>query len=232
MNVLAFDTCFGALSVAVRWQTARGEWLLRESYEEIDRGHAERLMPAIAAVIDGAGLGYDRIDRIAVSTGPGSFTGLRIGIAAARGLALAMAKPVVGMSSLAVIAERADLLLRALRAGRDIVVAMDARKGGLYVQAFAATAGDAASPPELLAIDAAAEKYGGSDAIAVGTGAQALAAAAGTGARLCVALPKLQPHARGLALLGHMLPVLSPVTPLYLRPVDAKPQSAAVLPRG
>ena len=98
MGVLAFDTCFGAVSVAVRWQSARGEILLREDYEERETGHAERLMPMIESVMHGAGLRFSSINRIAVTLGPGSFTGLRIGIAAARALGLAANIPVVGMT--------------------------------------------------------------------------------------------------------------------------------------
>ena len=68
------------------------------------RGHAEALMPLIARVMDAAALGFAELDRIAVTTGPGSFTGLRVGIAAARGIALAAGKPAVGLTTLAAFA--------------------------------------------------------------------------------------------------------------------------------
>ncbi len=68
------------------------------------RGHAEALMPLIARVMDAAKLEFAELDRIAVTTGPGSFTGLRVGIAAARGIALAAAKPSIGLSTLAAYA--------------------------------------------------------------------------------------------------------------------------------
>jgi tRNA threonylcarbamoyladenosine biosynthesis protein TsaB len=109
MNVLAFDTCFGAVSAAVRWKSARGEWLLREAYEPLTVGHAERLLPMIDDVMIGSGLTYQQLDRIAVTIGPGGFTGLRVGVAAARAMALATGKPVVGLTSLAAMAERAIL---------------------------------------------------------------------------------------------------------------------------
>src|SRR5512145_626858 len=108
MNVLAFDTCFGAVSVAVRGQCASGEWRLREVYEERATGHAERLFPMMAEVMDGAGLAFSALDRIAVTLGPGTFTGVRVGISAARALALALGKPVVGITSLAAMAYRAE----------------------------------------------------------------------------------------------------------------------------
>ena len=89
MNVLAFDTCLGAVSVAVRWQGPGGDWLTRHAHEARERGHAERLMPMIAEVMEDAGLAFSDLDRIAVTVGPGTFTGVRVGVAAARGLALA-----------------------------------------------------------------------------------------------------------------------------------------------
>src|SRR5262245_51941532 len=136
MNVLAFDTCFGAVSVAVRWQSGRREQLLREAYEPRTTGHAERLFPMMSEVMDGAGLAFAAIDRIAVTIGPGSFTGVRVGVAAARALALATAKPVVGMTSLAVMARRAGALLGDVRTGRRLVVAVDARRDMVYLQIF------------------------------------------------------------------------------------------------
>jgi tRNA threonylcarbamoyladenosine biosynthesis protein TsaB len=111
MNVLAFDTCLGALSVAVRWRGSGGEWLMRWAFEAHQGGHAERLMPMIAELLCEAGLPFSAIARIAVTLGPGSFTGVRAGVAAARGLALASGRPVVGTSSLAVMAEEARRLL-------------------------------------------------------------------------------------------------------------------------
>src|SRR5258705_6584324 len=106
MNILAFDTCLGAVSAAVRWRSAKGEWLLREAYEPCVTGHAERLFPLVAHVMQGAALPFSAIDRIAVTVGPGTFTGVRAGVAAARAFALATGKPVVGMTSLAVMAHR------------------------------------------------------------------------------------------------------------------------------
>lgn len=72
MNVLAFDTCFGAASAAVRWKGDGGEWLLREVYEEMATGQAERLMPMIAEVMKEADLTFSDLDRIAVTCGPGA----------------------------------------------------------------------------------------------------------------------------------------------------------------
>ena len=224
MNVLAFDTCFAAVSAAVRWRSARGEWLLREIYEPITTGHAERILPAIDSVMTGAGLKYNQLDRIAVTLGPGGFTGLRAGIATARALALAIDRPVVGLSSLAIMAERANFLLGARRADRPMIVAVDARRGGLYVQTFGLNAGDPLSDALLLTPGEAAAQLPSGPILLVGSGATELQIASGrTDAEAL--LPELQPHARQLALLAPILTPLSHVKPNYLRPADAKPSA-------
>src|SRR5699024_6697022 len=92
MNVLAFDTCVGAVSVSVRWQDDAGTWQQHDAYEEMATGQAERLMPTIAEVMQASGQTFAGIDRIAATCGPGSFTGVRVGVAAARALALAIDK--------------------------------------------------------------------------------------------------------------------------------------------
>ena len=230
MNVLAFDTCLGAVSAAVRWRSARGEWLLCEAYEELTVGHAERLLPIIDSVMNGAGLGYRQLDRIAVTMGPGGFTGLRVGIAAARAFALATGKPVVGMSSLAIMAERANLLLGDSRAGRILGVAVDARRSAYYVQLFGDNAGAPLSEPQLLTASEAAGLLPMGAVVMVGSGATAVAAAADRDDVEAI-LPGLQPHARQLALIAPVLIPLDHVRPLYLRAADAKPSSVPPLPR-
>src|ERR1700750_2022211 len=102
MRVFAIDTAIEACSAAVL-DTERGAILARESVP-MARGHAEALMPLIKRVLDRAALDIGSYDRIAVTTGPGSFTGLRVGIAAARGIGLAAGKPVVGLTTLAAYA--------------------------------------------------------------------------------------------------------------------------------
>src|ERR1700687_5333867 len=102
MRVLAIDTALEACSAAVL-DTERASLAARESRPMV-RGHAEALLPLIARVLERAGLDVAEIDRIAVTTGPGSFTGLRVGIAAARGIALATGQPAVGVSTLAAFA--------------------------------------------------------------------------------------------------------------------------------
>ncbi len=195
MNVLAFDTCLGAVSAAVRWRSAQGEWLLHEAYEERTTGHAERLFPMIAEVMDGAGLAFSAIDRIAVTLGPGTFTGVRVGVAAARAFALTPGRSVVGATSLAVMAHRANLLIGPERAGRPLAVAVDARRDMIYFQLFpdgAVGAGEAllATPKQ------AADTIWRRPAIIVGSGAGAIAAVAGGHAE--IRLTDLQPRALSL----------------------------------
>ena len=170
MNILAFDTCLGALSVAARWRGPGGEWLMRHAREVRDKGHAERLMPMMDEVMQEAGLAFSDIGRIAVTVGPGSFTGVRVGVAAARGLALASGIAAVGATSLAVMAHQADELLGQVRRGRLLAVAVDARRGSVYLQVFG-EAHDAAAPPRLLAVDDAAGQIGTRPTIVVGSGA-------------------------------------------------------------
>src|SRR5262249_59194920 len=98
----------------------------------MQRGHAEVLMPLVARVLERAQIDFTAIDRIAVTTGPGSFTGLRVGIAAARGIALATGKPAIGLTTLAAFAApfiAADDTL-------PVVVAIDARHDHVYLQLF------------------------------------------------------------------------------------------------
>src|SRR3954453_13279511 len=102
MRVLAIDTALGACAAAVLDSSA-GEILSRESLG-MQRGHAEAVMPLIARVMDAGRCEFSQLDRIAVTVGPGSFTGLRVGIAAARGIALAAGKPAVGLSTLSALA--------------------------------------------------------------------------------------------------------------------------------
>ena len=130
MRVLAIDTALEACSVAVL-DTERADLRAHESLL-MQRGHAEALMPLVARVLDRVQLDFSALDRVAVTTGPGSFTGLRVGIAAARGIALASGKPAIGLTTLAAFAApfiAADDTL-------PVVVAIDARHDHVYLQVF------------------------------------------------------------------------------------------------
>ena len=131
MRVLAIDTALGACAAAVL-DARLGEVLASESLP-MQRGHAEAIMPLIARVMDAAFVDFALLDRIAVTVGPGSFTGLRVGIAAARGIALAAGKPAIGLSTLSALAAPHV----ASRAGATIMAAIDGRNEQVYFQVFA-----------------------------------------------------------------------------------------------
>jgi tRNA threonylcarbamoyladenosine biosynthesis protein TsaB len=226
MNVLALDTCLGAVSAAVRWRGPDG-WLLRDACECVSRWHAERLMPMVADVMNDAGLEFSALDRIAVTAGPGGFSAVRVGISAARALALATGKPSVATTSLAVMAHRAEEMLEEPLGARQIVVAVYAGRGEHYVQSFTAGA-IATGAPLVLTTEAAARNVGPHGTIVVGTGALVVAdLARKAGGDAEPRFPDLQPHARNLAVMAVGLAPVAPVRPLYLRPPDARPQHPA-----
>ena len=231
MNVLAFDTCFDACSVCVAQTRDEGAVELASALERFETGHAERLLPMIEEVMRRAGVTFEGIDRLAVTVGPGTFTGTRIGVAAARGLALSTGIAVVGASSLAVMAETARREL-SLPQDADLAVAVDARRRQAYVQLFGASALQPKSPPQLLAVEDASWN-GDGPLIVVGSAAEAVAAAAAAAGRSVTArLPELLPDAAALARMAIALPASqAPLVPLYLRLPDAKPQDGKSIAR-
>jgi tRNA threonylcarbamoyl adenosine modification protein YeaZ len=225
MRILAIDTALGACAAAV-YDSEAGARIAGESLA-MARGHAEALLPLIARVMDRANLDFDGLDRIAVTVGPGSFTGLRVGIAAARGIALAAGRPAVGVSTLAAYAAPQIAIDRA----GTVVAAIDARQAQVYCQVFGA-GGRTTIAPRHLPIAEAVHLVQGAAHIA-GSAAQLLAAAwpAGEPAPV-VAEAKPAPDIDWVARLGAAADAgMAPPKPLYLRPPDARPQDAARLPR-
>src|SRR5579871_6585903 len=140
MLILAIDTALDACAAAVL-DTGPGR-LIAQASQAMKRGHAEALMPLIAQVMKDAGLPFAALDRVAVTTGPGSFTGLRVGLSAARGIALAAGKPVVGVTTLAAYA--APIVSQ--DGARPIISAVDARHDHVYFQVVAGNGGPMISP--------------------------------------------------------------------------------------
>src|SRR3954465_4928531 len=140
MRVLAIDTALEACSAAV-FDTDHGGITASESVA-MARGHAEAAMPLLARVMDLAFIDFALLDRIAVTVGPGSFTGLRVGIAAARGIALAAGKPAIGLSTLSALAAPHV----ASRAGDTIMAAIDGRNEQVYFQVFAPSGATIVAP--------------------------------------------------------------------------------------
>ena len=226
MRVLAIDTALEACSAAVL-DTEQGGISARESLPMV-RGHAEALLPLIARVMDSAGLEFAALDRIAVTTGPGSFTGLRVGIAAARGIALAAGKPAVGLSTLAAYA--APLI--AADDTVPVVAVIDARHDHVYLQVFG-PGGRTVVTPRIASLREALRAAATGAPRLIGTAAEMLAAAWPADQRA----PRLvdvrrAPDVDWVARLGAAATDTGvPPKPLYLRAPDAQPQNAAQLAR-
>jgi tRNA threonylcarbamoyladenosine biosynthesis protein TsaB len=225
MRVLAIDCALEACSAAVL--DALGTIVASES-RVMQRGHAEAVMPLIARVMDRAELGFGQLDRIAVTVGPGSFTGLRVGIAAARGIALAAGKPAVGLSTLAGLAAPHI----AGNESTPVAAAIDARHDCVYLQVFGPD-GRTMVAPRLAPLAEAVRAAVAGPARIVGSAA----------ARLAEAWPVDEPppalvdqrRAPDIAWIARLGAAAadgeSPPKPLYLRAPDARPQDASRLPR-
>jgi tRNA threonylcarbamoyladenosine biosynthesis protein TsaB len=225
MNILALDTSMGACSAAVLAVDGGVERLvLREAV--MARGHAEALMPMVAEAMGESSVAFADLDVIAATTGPGSFTGVRIAIAAARGLALVTQTKLYGIDSLTVMAR----LARAQSASEgEFAIAVDARRGMLYLGVFDAE-GRKLEGPLLLAPEGALARLPANLGMAAGSGAVLLAeAAARAGRKIEARLPELQPSAGALAQIAYASgESLANLRPLYLRPPDARPQAQAL----
>ena len=222
MRLLAIDTSLEACSVGI--VTDDGRAVLRS--EILGRGHAERLMGMVAEAMAEAGLAFADLERIAVTVGPGSFTGLRVGIAAARGFALVTGCPAVGIGTLAVHAEAA----RHDIGETPILAVLAAGRGEIYGQSFAAD-GSAEGPVEAGPPETFARRIGANTLIA-GSGADALAEILGDEARARTVHRDAAPDIGALCRLGRAAPppVEAP-RPLYVRPPDARPQAASRIAR-
>jgi tRNA threonylcarbamoyl adenosine modification protein YeaZ len=222
MRILVLDTALGATSVSVVDFPAATE--VAGETEPMQRGHAEALIPMVDRVMGRVEGGFSSIDRIATTVGPGSFTGLRVALAAARSFALALGIPVVGVSTLAAYA--APLLAAG---GRSIVAAaIDARHGAVFFESFWLD-GRKALGPLVLGVDEAVTALSAGKARVTGTGAAALAAAAAArGLAVECVEAGLAPDIAWVARLGAAAdPMLAPPRPLYLKPASALPQAGA-----
>ncbi len=212
MIVLGLDTCLSSCSVAV----LDGGRVLASAREVMARGHQERLAPMARDVMLEAGLAFDRLDRIAVTVGPGSFTGLRVGIAFAKGLAFALEKPAVGIGTLEALAAEGSGL---------VFSAIDARRGQLYLQAF--EDGRALMAPDALTAEVAAARLAelsqGRPFTLIGSGAALLADFAPT----ATVIPAEGADAIHVARLA-VARAPGPLKPLYLRAPDAKLPASAL----
>jgi len=225
--VLAIDTALGSCAAAV-YDAGLGETLAAESID-MERGHAEAIVPMVERVVRASRVDFEDMDRIITTVGPGSFTGLRVGISAARGFGLACDKPVVGISTL-------DALTAPYVTETEtvpIVAAIDARHGNFYLQMIGAGGRKLVTPRVVNMAEALRSVAIGLVRI-IGSGANLIAGqwpTPGIPAPLLVDA-RAAPDIVWIARLGARLdPATSPPKPLYLRAPDARPQDAHKLPR-
>jgi tRNA threonylcarbamoyladenosine biosynthesis protein TsaB len=227
MRILAIDTALGACACALL-DTDQGGILASESLPMV-RGHAEALMPMVARVLAAANLAFVEIDRIAVTVGPGSFTGLRVGVSAARGIALAASRPAVGLTTLSAFAAPHI----ASNDVTPIMAAIDARNDNVFMQLFAA-GGRSLMSPRLISLGEAVRTGVSAGARLVGSAANSIVAAWPASQALPPLVDaQIAPNIEWIARLGAAA-VADPSAlpkPLYLRAPDAQPQDAARLPR-
>jgi tRNA threonylcarbamoyl adenosine modification protein YeaZ len=226
MPILALDTAGENCAVAVA-KTGNSLSVLARRTEAVGRGHAERLMPMIGEVLAEADLAYADLERIAVTTGPGSFTGTRIGVAVARGLALALAIPAVGVSVL-------DALIETAEADGLVAAALDARRGEIYAKAVRAGGTIALEAQVTTAADLAQAIAGldGGPVTLTGSAAADVARILGkAGIVATVGGEAATADISTVAALGASADSVEPPVPLYLRPPDAKPQTGMAVAR-
>jgi len=221
MKVLGMDTALGACSAAIVIDGAAKA--VRHTVQA--RGHAETIMSQVAEVCEEAGLAIKDLDRIGITVGPGTFTGQRVGLAAARGLVLGTQVQLIGVTTGQAVAAG----IKDGRPGDFLFAVFDARRGQVYSQGFDHDL-CALTPPELLALSAVAPRIAG----IVPPGGQALLAGSGAvlvradlrraGVQIGETTAPAQPDARQVARLAARVPVPDgpAPAPLYLRAPDAK----------
>jgi tRNA threonylcarbamoyladenosine biosynthesis protein TsaB len=232
-TLLAIETATAACSAAV-WCDGH----VTGRFAVIGRGHAERLLPMIREVLTDAGIAARSLDALAVTRGPGAFTGLRIGLAAARGMALALARPCFARTTLEILAADGD---NGAAGAVARLVVVDSGRRDLYAQVFAATAVPL-TPPTVVAYDGVTRLVGRvlppGTAIAVaghpqGPVVEALAAA---GFAAVAEADRVWPRAERLAAVvarawqAGEAPPPQPPSPLYLRAADTGPPIVQPLP--
>jgi tRNA threonylcarbamoyladenosine biosynthesis protein TsaB len=228
MLILAIDTALDACAAGVL-DTTIGK-LIAQEQSLMKRGHAEALMPLIARVMQRSGIAFASLDRVAVTRGPGSFTGLRVGLAAARGIALAADKPVVGLTTLTAYA--APIVSRG--ADQPVISAVDARHGQVYFQVVSGD-GNPLIRPRLAPIEEALDASRFGAPYLVGNAAGLLAERWPADAPPPVMVDaRPAPDIGWVAWVGAAVsPDTAPARPLYLRAPDAqlpKPRPGASRP--
>ena len=223
--LLALDAGSGACSAAV-WRKGQVQ---AERNAVMQRGQAEAIVPMARAVMADAGIGFAELDAIAVTRGPGSFTGVRIGLAAARGLGLACGKPVVGVTAFEVYAA----LLAAEGGGRAGLVAIESGRAEVFAQAFDEDGRALSDAACLLPSDLASALPQGEWLLAGNAASRVVSALAEAGHQSVASQACGAVAAADLARLAAARPLpeagTPPPAPLYLRPADVSLPSKALL---
>jgi tRNA threonylcarbamoyl adenosine modification protein YeaZ len=225
MILLAIDTAASLCAASIHDSEAGVE--LGREVLDIGKGHAERLIGVIESALGRAGINYNDLDRIVVSIGPGSFTGVRVGVATARGLALALGIPAVGVNTLEALAAEAH----ADFPDKPILAAIDGRRGDLYCAIYAPDGVVLFEPSAISVADAVllARRH---DAALAGNGGDAILAAAGNHSPLDTGLRGATADIGFYARFAAASEATNEKPkPLYLRGADAKPQSGFALAR-
>lgn len=215
MKILAVDTALGACSVAI----LDGDRVLAHRQVAMERGHAEALAPMVESAMADAAIGFGALDRLAVTTGPGTFTGQRVGLAFMRGMRLALKRPLVGVTTLEAMAAAA-----LSESGAPVAAVLhDAKRDEVYVAAVTAT--DVLLPVQIQPFETAIDCLTAlPEGLALaGTAAAAAAARLRAKGIAVVGTSIVQPDALWVARLALAAPEPEgPPRPLYLRAPDAK----------
>lgn len=224
MRVLAIDTALANCAAAVLDDGADTPCLAEVS-AEIGRGHAERLMDMIGDVMAESSTAFTDLDRVVVTTGPGSFTGMRVGLSVARGFGLVLSKPVVGVTTLAAIARSIPVET----GGAPVLVALDGKGDEVYCQDFGPDL-EPMSEPCVRTIQELADTLDRSVRL-IGSAARRIALAAGR-PEDDILSDMAYPQISDVARLGLVTdPKTAAAVPLYLRPPDATPQKKGRIER-
>ena len=208
---------------AVALYDAGADRILASASPDIGRGHAEQLPAVLQSVLADAGVELSRVERIGVTIGPGSFAGIRVGVAFARGLALALGIPVVGVGSLEAIAIPA-----ASEHGKAVMAVLDARRDHVWAMLVDAD-GTVIKPAAELMPDAASALAFETACMIIGSGA-ALLSGINPSLQSRIIDDLVAPGIDDVARLAAGLdPAANPAEPRYLRDADAKPQAGFVL---
>lgn len=224
MKLLVLDTAANLCSVAIF--DAESGTMLAQISEDIGKGHAERLMAIMEQAVANAGIAINEIGKVVTSIGPGSFTGVRVGVATARGLALALRCPAIGVTTLEALAYDAGKAL----SGRPVLSVIDARRDEFYAQFFASD-GTPASKPMIVTLPGIVEQLAGHGQNLVLAGSASALVNAKLERPLDVASAMATGTIEAFAQLGIRSQDTALPSPLYLRGLDVKPQQGFVLKR-